>query len=873
MPTVFLSYSRKDLSRLKKLEAQLKAQPKISIWRDQGKIYGGQKWPKVLGEAIADQDVVLLAWSKHSAASHFVEFEWCTALALKKTIIPCLLDSTTLPPSLAGTQGIPVRDIQGIIAVLIGAVPTEDAGRRAEVVSKLGQIKTTEPKEVLVEARSLFDQRGWVVQGNVIQARTVHMHYHSDSSKPLNGTARERYLKGRVLLVEDNDELTPAAGVNVTLMQTADSVVTGPEGLFKLSLPDSCQSGIKVECSVGKDGWVIFSPFDGEITIPAFDTELVKIRLVKKGSTKLWSAERIEKFIQDMVGKSKEQIRPEGKPQEIDLSRYIQDWAARYGFSHQRVKVEIDKWVAEAEQKYDSYQLGLAAYAKKNFSEAFLHFQVSGQNKVKQLHEATTKVQALTEEAVRDFRLAGDAAYNQYEFDQALTLYQQALQLVSKQDRPRLWAELRDDIGGANLEIGIRAASERIHHHLSESVAAYREALTVYTKDQLPRQWAMTQNNLGSVLNHQGRRTGEEAGIRLLAEAVAAYREALTVYTKDQLPQDWAMIQNNLGSVLDHQGTRTGGEAGTRLLAEAVTAYREALTVRTKDQLPRQWATTHNNLGIVLRHQGTRTGGEAGTRLLAEAVAACREALTVYTKEQFPQQWATTQNNLGIVLRHQGTRTGGEAGTRLLAEAVNVYREALTVRTKEQLPQDWAMTQNNLGTVLREQGTRTGRETGTRLLAEALAAYREALTIVTREHLPGIWVKTRPNMTVTLLFKHDWSGVTSDVAGLGTDPVIDAGTKVALQYLEVIALVGQGERGLIPHKVKTLREGVIAKFQAIPQTWDFESIKFFIKTDDYLAGDRVWLLDLIAAFEQQDRETMLAKLEALQAKFLTPRTP
>ena len=94
MPSVFLSYSRHDLFLIEQLEAQLNAQPKISIWRDQEKIYGGQKWPKVLGEAIADQDVVLLAWSKHAAASHFVEFEWTTAIALKKTIIPCLLDAT-----------------------------------------------------------------------------------------------------------------------------------------------------------------------------------------------------------------------------------------------------------------------------------------------------------------------------------------------------------------------------------------------------------------------------------------------------------------------------------------------------------------------------------------------------------------------------------------------------------------------------------------------------------------------------------------------------------------------------------------------------------------------------------------------------------
>ena len=598
MPSVFLSYSRKDLSRLKKLEVQLKAQPKISIWRDQDKIYGGQKWPKVLGEAIADRDVFLLAWSKHSSVSHFVEFEWCTALALKKTIIPCLLDSTALPPSLAATQGTPVSDIQGIIAALAKADLKKHAGRRTQVISKLKQISATQPEDVLVAARSLFDQPGWVVQGNVNQAETINIHYHSDSSKPSNSAVRERYLKGRVLLIEDNDELTSAAGVSVTLLQTADSVVTGPEGVFTFSLPDACQPGIKVELSVRKDGWVIFSPLAGEITIPALETDLVKVRLVKKGSTKLLSAESVEKLIQDMVGKSKEQIRPEGKPQEIDLSRYIQDWATTYGFSPQRVKAEIGKWATEAAQQDDPHQLGLAAYAKKNFGEASKLFEASAESRIKQIEEAKSKAGQLTQEAVTDFRLAGDARYNQYEFDPALTLYQQALQLVSKEEKPRLWAEITIDIGRANSEIGLRTHGDRIHYHLGGAVEAYREALTVRTKAELPQGWAMTQNNLGNALGDQGIRTGGAEGTRLLTEAVTAYREALTVRTKAELPQDWAATQSNLGNALSNQGTHTGGEAGKALIRQAIHAYEMALNVRTRDVLPVQWEETMHNLKI-----------------------------------------------------------------------------------------------------------------------------------------------------------------------------------------------------------------------------------------------------------------------------------
>lgn len=55
MPSVFLTYSRADLPLIEQLIARLQTPTSdITIWRDQEKIYGGQKWPKVLGEAIAD---------------------------------------------------------------------------------------------------------------------------------------------------------------------------------------------------------------------------------------------------------------------------------------------------------------------------------------------------------------------------------------------------------------------------------------------------------------------------------------------------------------------------------------------------------------------------------------------------------------------------------------------------------------------------------------------------------------------------------------------------------------------------------------------------------------------------------------------------
>lgn len=245
MPTVFLSYARADLPLIEQLEAQLKNHPAISVWRDQEKIYGGQKWPIVLGEAIADQDIFLLAWSKHSAASHFVEFEWCTAIALKKTIIPCLLDETALAPSLRTFHGYRLNDTTGLIQSLRGA-PLADGQRREPVLRKLNDITATEETAVLAQAKAVFVQQQWTVQGNVYQAGgDIHIH-HEPSAERTPAKAKplvEKWqawvglavaiLTAVTLVVQLSKDLnptphpiapTPAAGETPTLQPLSGSI-------------------------------------------------------------------------------------------------------------------------------------------------------------------------------------------------------------------------------------------------------------------------------------------------------------------------------------------------------------------------------------------------------------------------------------------------------------------------------------------------------------------------------------------------------------------------------------------------------------------------------------------------------------------------
>ena len=222
-------------------------------------------------------------------------------------------------------------------------------------------------------------------------------------------------------------------------------------GLFRLFLPKAFKAGEKVTLDVEKPDWRIQYPLDGEAPIPDDPHKaLLEVRLLPVGSKLFWSHDRIEKFIQDMAEQSRQQVRPEGKPEDIDFSRYIKDWAAKYGFNAQQAREEIHKWIAEVENNQsDLYKLGLTAFAKKNFGEASALFNESAELKAKKLEVVKQQEKTLTEEVVRDFRLAGDAHYNNYVFDQALHAYQRALGYVTKDQTPQLWAAILLDIGNS----------------------------------------------------------------------------------------------------------------------------------------------------------------------------------------------------------------------------------------------------------------------------------------------------------------------------------------------------------------------------------------------------------------------------------------
>ena len=566
-----------------------------------------------------------------------------------------------------------------------------------------------------------------------------------------------RTLHGKVVKLKEGLE-EPVANANVTLEQTGKMVTSNSAGLFIVPLSPEFLAGEEIKFNIEVPGYAIFQPVEGRTRIPRqLQKDVVIFELLPRGSPKFLSHEHLTALLKNAAEKSTEQVREQKKDDTPpELGRYLKDWAQQYGFGIEQVKAEVDRWVGEVEQKQDSiYELGLAAFARKNFAQAGALFQDSASQKERKLLEARESERQLSEGTIRDYRLGGDAYYNDYNFRKAAELYQKALSLADRVRSPRLWAAILANYGNARLELGVRTTGEEAVPSLAvpslkEAKAYFENALQVFTREQLPQDWAATENSLGLALGDlAGRSEGSQAAV-YLEQAVSAYRNALQVRTREQLPQDWAMTQNNLGIALRNLAGRSEGPQAAAYLEQAVAAYRNALQVRTREQLPRDWAMTQNNLGNALDNLAGRSEASQAATYLEQAVAAYRNALRVFTSEQLPQDWAGTQNNLGAALDDLAGRSEASQAATYLEQAVSAYRNALQVFTREQLPQDWARTLNNLGTALGDLAGRSETSQATAYLEQAIGAFRNALQVYTREQLPQAWAATQNNLGVAL---------------------------------------------------------------------------------------------------------------------------
>src|SRR5829696_2422646 len=124
------------------------------------------------------------------------------------------------------------------------------------------------------------------------------------------------------------------------------------------------------------------------------------------------------------------------------------------------------------------------------------------------------------------------------EMPEAIHLSETALELVSQNSEPQLWAWVQFQFG---TSFGQAPGGDR-SENLERAIEHYNRALLVYTIQDFPEQWAAIQNNLASAYANRIRGDRSEN----LERAIEYCFRALQLYTIQDSPEQWATAHNNL---------------------------------------------------------------------------------------------------------------------------------------------------------------------------------------------------------------------------------------------------------------------------------------------------------------------------------------
>jgi len=107
-------------------------------------------------------------------------------------------------------------------------------------------------------------------------------------------------------------------------------------------------------------------------------------------------------------------------------------------------------------------------------------------------------------------------------------LCRQALELVSREAQPELWAAL-------NMELGLclmLVRDEEPVQNLEKAIYHFEQALEVFTRRANPEEWASIQHNLGTIYGQRAPKSRADNW----EEPIECYKNALRVFTREDYP-------------------------------------------------------------------------------------------------------------------------------------------------------------------------------------------------------------------------------------------------------------------------------------------------------------------------------------------------
>lgn len=363
------------------------------------------------------------------------------------------------------------------------------------------------------------------------------------------------------------------------------------------------------------------------------------------------------------------------------------------------------------------------------------------------------------EAAVFDYRLAASACFFRKEYRSMMDHCHAALKIAPQESAPLLWGTLQIDLGDAIRSLA-RIEKDFGDELLIQAGRAYEAAVQVNTRETRPRQWALIQSKICRALVERAKKSQDTQRRVLLTQAVTTAQLALEVFHLDEFPDDYANTHFILGNVYLDQANglpRSAREERNALIDQGIASFRSALEAVRFDNFPSRWASLHQNLAIALMRRATGQQWPEGAKSIYGAMEAYHEAHKFYTREDRPRSWAEVHHNLGLAFRMMATGQPKDRAVPLLQGGMQHYRDALEIYTREAFPQDWATTQDAAGRGFEDLAMQMEDSERTDLLKEAEKSHESALEIWTSSDHPdsyrevqGRLEKVREKLKATL---------------------------------------------------------------------------------------------------------------------------
>ena len=237
MADIFVSYAREDEARVAPLVQRLEATG-LSVFWDR-RIPPGKSWREHIGQALADAQCVIVAWSRHSIASSFVAEEADDARA-RGVLVPLLLDPVQPPLGFRSLQaaewaGLDSADAAAAFDALLHVV-------RATLASAPLQAGPQAPAPLPAHRPRKHLMGMWLLAAAVLAGAAVAAlrFFDADTAAPgLAITKPERSLRSRPTM-KVVEALRPAGGgMKLTVEVTsADAALDFAPGMFVLKRRD-----------------------------------------------------------------------------------------------------------------------------------------------------------------------------------------------------------------------------------------------------------------------------------------------------------------------------------------------------------------------------------------------------------------------------------------------------------------------------------------------------------------------------------------------------------------------------------------------------------------------------------------------------------